>query len=257
MVYCVYINLWRCIMAQPWSFEEDYIVCKFYLEHVQSWRKNLECLMTLLRDSGFLNRDKGSARMRVQNYESLHTGKGLSNAAKQSRDIYSAMLNRITNPGKYQALYSRLDSATSESFNKVPTNLHSYVPVGAPIGEDFYQVFRRFLDASGLTDPQVYGSCNMGRDTFWRILHHKNSGINKKTVVQLCFGLKLSYEDSVTLIGAAGFSFALGDEFDHVIATYLKNKDYDVNDVNLSLAERRVPESLFLLPKNRKSSVKE
>ena len=240
-------------MAQPWSFEEDYIVCKFYLEHAQSWKENLEGLMELLRDNDFLSRDKGSVRMRVQNYESLHTGKGLANATKQSRDIYSAMLKRLTNPGKYQALYSQLDSATSESLNKVTTNLHSYTAVGEPTGDSFYKVFMRFLDASGLTDPQVYGSCNMGRDTFWRIMNQKNSGINKKTVVQLCFGLKLSYDDSVILIGAAGFSFAPGEEFDNVITTYLKNKDYDVNDVNLSLAERKVPESLFLLQKNRRS----
>ena len=66
-------------------------------------------------------------------------------------------------------------------------------------------------------------------------------------------GLKLSYEDSEILIKAAGFYFAPGEEFDNVIITYLQNNDYDVNDVNLSLAERKVPESLFLLQKNRKS----
>jgi hypothetical protein len=240
-------------MAQPWSFEEDYIVCKFYLEHVQSWKENFEILMALLRDNDFLSRDKGSVRMRVQNYESLHTGKGLSNASKQSRDIYASMLKRITDPGKYQALHSQLDSIASVDLSSVPTDLHSYIKVGPPLGESFYKVFRRFLDASGLADPQVYGSCNMGRDTFWRIMNQKNAGINKKTVVQLCFGLRLSYEDSVLLIDAAGFSLAPGEEFDNVIATYLKNKDYDVNDVNLSLAERKVPESLFLLQKNRRS----
>ena len=218
-------------MAQPWSFEEDYIVCKFYLEHVQSWKENLECLMALLRDSGFLNRDKGSARMRVQNYESLHTGKGLSNAAKQSRDIYSTMLKRITNPGKYQVLHSQLNSSVSANLIKVPTNLHSYIEVGPPLGESFYKVFIRFLDASGFTDPEVYGSCNMGRDTFWRIMNKKNAGINKKTVVQLCFGLKLSYEDSMILIGAAGFSLAPGEEFDNVINFKKSLLNCDIKDI--------------------------
>ena len=240
-------------MAQPWSFKEDYIVCKFYLEHAQSWKENFEHLMTLLRDNDFSNRDKGSVRMRVQNYESLHSGKGLSNVAKQSRDIYSAMLKRITNPGKYQVLHSQLNSSALGNLVKAPTNVHSYIKVGPPLGESFHIVFERFLSASGLTDPQVYGSCNMGRDTFWRIRNKKNASINKKTAVQLCFGLKLSYEDSIILIEAAGFYLAPGDEFDHVIITYLKNNDYDVNDVNLSLAERKVPESLFLLQKNRKS----
>ena len=90
-------------MAQPWTFEEDYIVCKFYLENAQTWKENFESLMALLRENDFFSRDKGSVRMRVQNYESLHTGKGLSNASKQSRDIYAAMLKRITYPEKYQA----------------------------------------------------------------------------------------------------------------------------------------------------------
>lgn len=240
-------------MAQPWTYEEDYIVCKFYLEHAQSWKENLESLMVLLHEKDFVSRGKGSVRMRVQNYESLHTGKGLSNVSKQSRDIYSAMLKRITKPGKYQVLYNQLNSNASPNLINSSTNLHSYIKVGPPLGESFYKVFRKFLDASGLTDPQVYSSCNMGRDTFWRIMNRKNASINKKTVVQLCFGLKLSYEDSVVLIDAAGFSLAPGEEFDNVITIYLKNKDYDVNDVNLSLAERNVPESLYLLQKNRRS----
>ena len=244
-------------MAQPWTFEEDYIVCKFYLEYAQSWKENFESLIALLRENEFSNRDKGSIRMRVQNYESLHTGKGLSNASKQSRDIYASMSKRITDPEKYQALHSQLDSIASVDLSSAATNLHSYIKVGPPLGESFYKVFSRFLEASGLTDPQVYGSCNMGRDTFWRIRNRKNASINKKTVVQLCFGLKLSYEESVILIGAAGFSFAPGEEFDNVIITYLQNEDYDVNDVNLSLAERKVPESLFLLQKNRRSPYEE
>ena len=105
-------------MARRWSFKEDYIVCKFYLEHAQSWKENFETLMAMLRDNDFLSRDRGSVRMRVQNYESLHTGKGLSNVAKQSRDIYSAMLKRIINPEKYQVLYSQLDSAALDSLTK-------------------------------------------------------------------------------------------------------------------------------------------
>ena len=47
-------------MAQAWTFEEDYIVCKFYLEHTQSWKEDIESLMALLRENDFLSRDKGS-----------------------------------------------------------------------------------------------------------------------------------------------------------------------------------------------------
>lgn len=241
-------------MAQKWSFEEDYIVCKFYLEHVESWKENLDCLMSMLREQDFTDRDKGSARMRVQNYESLHTGKGLANAAQQSRDIYSAMLKRINNPEEHRLLRSHLESVDLGNLLKSPIDMNSYLHVEAPTGEDFYKVFWTFFRASGLTDPEVYNSCNMGRDTFWRIVNNKNDGINKKTAVQLCFGLKLSYEDSLVLLDAAGYTLSKGITFDHVIATYLKCKNYDVNDVNLTLEEENVPSSLFLLQKNRRSS---
>ena len=244
-------------MAQPWSFEEDYIVCKFYLEHTQSWKENFEHLMALLRDHDFSNRDKGSVRMRVQNYESLHSGKGLSNVAKQSRDIYSAMLKRINNPEEHRVLRNRLNSAEVESLIKTPVNMNCYLHVKAPSGDDFYKVFWKFFRASGLTDPEVYNSCNMGRDTFWRIANNKNDGINKKTAVQLCFGLKLSYEDSLILLDAVGYTLSKGIVFDHVIATYLQCKNYDVHDVNLTLEEEKVPSSLYLLQKNRRSSKEE
>jgi hypothetical protein len=195
--------------------------------------------------------------MRVQNYESLHAGKGLANAAHQSRDIYAAMMKRMQYREEHRRLYSELNAIDIDGLVKTPSNLTCYLSVGNPPGESFYDVFWRLFKASGLTDPQVYNSCNMGRDTFWRIVNNKNAGINKKTVVQLCFGLKLSYEDSVILVEAAGFTLHAGIEFDHVIITYLKNRYYDVNDVNLSLADRKVPSSLFLLQKNRRSSKEE
>lgn len=241
-------------MAKRWSFEEDYIVCKFYLGHVDSWKAEMDILMMLLCEYGFADRDRGSARMRVQNYESLHVGKGLSNAAQQSRDIYSAMLNRVNNPQSYRVLRHHLEATSMGSLIKTPSDLSCYLHVQAPSGDNFFKMFWSFFRASGLTDPEVYNSCNMGRDTFWRIANNKNEGINKKTVIQLCFGLKLSYANSLALLEAAGYTLSKGITFDHVIATYLQSEIYDVNDVNLTLQEEGVPSSLYLLQKNRRSS---
>ena len=79
-----------------WTFEEDYLVCKFFMGHTESWKDKLDDLMELLREHGFYDRDRASARMRLQNYVYLHQGNGgLSNFAKQSRDIYSAIKKRL------------------------------------------------------------------------------------------------------------------------------------------------------------------
>ncbi len=81
-----------------WTFEEDYLVCKFYMENIADWNYKLDSLMRILREQGFRDRDKASTRMRIQNYVYLHEGnKGLSNVAQQSRDIYFAVRRRVEN----------------------------------------------------------------------------------------------------------------------------------------------------------------
>ena len=237
-----------------WTFEEDYLVCKFFMEHTESWKDKLDDLMELLREHGFRNRNKASARMRLQNYVYLHQGNGgLSNVAKQSRDIYSAIKKRCDNPATYNRLQGYLDAVDFNTLIKNPSNIACYLEVGDPPGRKFNDLLWEFLIKSGLKESKVYNSCNMGRDTFSSIINQKNSGVTKKSVIQLCFGLRLSYEDSLKLLGAAGFILSDGEVFDHVIACYLKSCDYDVHDVNITLQEKGVPDSLLLLQRNRRN----
>ena len=82
-----------------WAFEEDFIVCTFYLEHVDDWQQHLDELMEQLAERGY-NRDKASARMRIQNFQYLKTaGKhGLKNGTKQSERIYEVFERLGANP---------------------------------------------------------------------------------------------------------------------------------------------------------------
>lgn len=73
-----------------WSYE-DKIVCFFYLNHVANWKENFNQVMIELHSNGYPNRDESSTRMRISNYSYLHTGKGLSNASKQSEKIYNLL----------------------------------------------------------------------------------------------------------------------------------------------------------------------
>ena len=83
------------VLLMTWTFGEDYLVCQFFMEHTESWNDELDYLMNLVQEYGFHNRSKATVRMRLQNYVYLHNGdKGLSNVAKQSRDIYSAIKKR-------------------------------------------------------------------------------------------------------------------------------------------------------------------
>lgn len=55
--------------------------------------------MQALKERGF-NRDKGTAGMRIQNFEHLQTAgkKGLKNGTKQSERIYQVFSRHISNP---------------------------------------------------------------------------------------------------------------------------------------------------------------
>ena len=77
-----------------WSVKEDEIVCKFYMKNVNDWRMKIDVVMDELKNAGFINRDVSSTKMRISNFAYLHTGVGLSNASKQSQNIYNAIIKQ-------------------------------------------------------------------------------------------------------------------------------------------------------------------
>ena len=222
-----------------WSFEEDFIVCNFYLSHVDTWQNCIDEVMTELKNAGFGSRDEASVRMRIQNYKYLHLGRGLSNVAKQTKRIYTAFEQRMKNP----AFAKELQDFIKNTFEPIGTILTGtsqesslFVPI-EPVGPSFQKVLFDFIDASGMKDSEVYNSCFVGRDTFSHI-RKGDRGVSKKTIKQLCFGLKLSYDDAVILMESAGFAFSNNSVADLVVVYFLKNKIYDIFAANAELYER-------------------
>ena len=61
--------------------------------------------------------------------------------------------------------------------------MHSYIKVEAPTGEGFYKVFRRFLDASGLTDPLITHTYPLAKiDEAYELFENKRDGVIKVAV---------------------------------------------------------------------------
>lgn len=221
-----------------WSFKEDYIVGKFYLSHVDSWKNHMDELMAELSRHN-VGRDKGSARMRVQNFESLHVGRGLSNAAKQTKNIYSALVGKVNILGVHEYItenYTHSEALACKSLSGVTSGTTAFVPI-EPLGPTFQELLFKFIDDKKLKDPEVYKRSHIGRDTFSNIRTGKK-GVSKRTVKQLCFGLKLSYEDAVMLMASAGFAFSNNDIGDLIVVYFLKNKTYDIFAVDIELYER-------------------
>lgn len=240
-----------------WTFEEDYIVCNFYLSHIDSWYQNIDDVMMELKQKGFGSREESSVIMRIQNFAYLHTGSGLSRAAKQSRNVYDIFAKRTQNTRLYSNLQlyikenyicsnneEKIKLSVNNSFTENSQRNHDFIYT-KPLGPSFQDVLFDFIDERGMKDSEVYNACFVGRDTFSHI-RKGDKGVSKRTVRQLCFGLKLTYDEAVMLMGSAGYAFSNNNITDVIVAYYLKNKIYDIFDANATLYENQA-ELLFAI----------
>jgi hypothetical protein len=248
-------------MATPWAFEEDFIVCEFYFEHLDdNWRLYVDELMQRLAKSGFNKRALGSATMRVQNYEFLHTKTtGLSRAANQTRCVYESF-SKLYARGIIKGCYSgRISSGSSATYtipesifeaDKISDPVLSYLSVEAVkiynsmVGSDtkatFWKILCKFIDQRGFKkDSDVYRPCFVGRDVFANLRAGK--GVSKKTIFQLCFGLKLNADEAVVLLASAGYAFETNKNPDDIVLRYLKEQNHDIFGANIELYELNAP----------------
>lgn len=241
-----------------WTFEEDFLVCDFYLKHLDNWRQHLDELMQALKERGF-NRDKGTAVMRVQNFEYLQTAgkKGLKNGTEQSKRIYQVFYRHISNSAlkanvsaHIQNTYTGKTAITATSsfdedqilspldwsfLTESQQNLHKLI-FTLPQEPTFKDILFEFIEQKGFKKhSEVYNACQVKRDTFNAIKKGKNYGVSKRTVMQFCFGLKLKYDEAVVLMASAGYAFAPSNLTDVIVEYYLKKEIYDIFEVNISL----------------------
>jgi hypothetical protein len=119
--------------------------------------------------------------------------------------------------------------------NPVQQQLHNMIFV-LPKEPTFKDILFGFIEKKGFKKhSDVYNACQVKRDTFNAIKHGKNYGVSKRTVLQRCFGLKLSYDEAVVLMASAGYAFACNNLTDVIAEYYLKQEYYDIFEVNASL----------------------
>lgn len=79
-----------------WDYREEIIVVMFYKWcncDLSICRDKIDILIDILYSNGFDKHDKESILMRLANINYIHTGNGLSNAAKQTKEIYNIVFS--------------------------------------------------------------------------------------------------------------------------------------------------------------------
>ena len=104
-------------MAQRWTFEEDYIVCRFSFKYLfgNVSRKELDLLILELKESGFTERSIGAINRRVRDYQEIFIGRPDYLATEQVKAIATAYMHRMENPGRLKELQLCIDKMLQQN----------------------------------------------------------------------------------------------------------------------------------------------
>lgn len=101
-------------------------------------------------------------------------------------------------------------------------------------GLTFSQLLMKLLDERGISDVDFYRRANIDRKLFSKI-RNKDYQPSKNTVLATVVSLRLSVEEASKLMAAAGYAWNDSNKTDIIVMFYLRNKNYDIDNLNLSL----------------------
>ena len=260
-------------MAQRWTFEEDYIVCKFCEEKDYNTvsGRYLDELMDRLADKGFNTRSKVAVEKRAHEFTCLGRGWGPPYATDQVKMVFQYAANNFYEDeyqqwiGRYvEEVYSPdADVDENESWlNNQNTVLNRLLIVEVPREEQsFCKVFNELLDK--YYDNHKIGKKTLGavkkefRDklvinygvpgnTFDAIRREKNNTVSREHLFRLCFALELEYDEAKRLLNSVGYEFRRNVKAEVVIEAILKSNShrrfipYEINETLKKYADVRL-----------------
>ena len=96
----------------------------------------------------------------------------------------------------------------------------------------FKEVLFSFIDNKGLTDPLVYKKAKVNKRTFSKIRTGSSKYVSRNTAICLGLALELNQDDFDKLMAANLSHLGDNDRFDVAIKWCIKNKIYDIDEVN-------------------------
>lgn len=250
-------------MAQRWTFDEDYIICKFAYEYMYACfpEQEIDSLILELKEHGFANRSKKSIENRVRAYLNVFRGESNGDIGEQIATMAYAYLNKMSSPYRIAPLQTCAnhlpvadcddDLVDYTNLFDGKQNLNNYVSLRS-IAPPFKELLLQYIERSGRTASDVYNAAYVTRDKFNHIIKGRkgknvkpNDDENKvnathRTIMKLCLGLRLGYPEAVYFMACAGYAFRPNEPVDMVVAECLKNQIWNMVRVNIELYEHKL-----------------
>ena len=94
-----------------------------------------------------------------------------------------------------------------------------------------------YIDKSGMTDVECYKKANVSKQTFSKLKSNPGYKPSKQTAVAFAIALKLDFEQTQDLLESVGLALSRSTVFDKIIRYCIKNKIYNIIEVNEILFE--------------------
>ncbi len=103
--------------------------------------------------------------------------------------------------------------------------------------DTFQQRLFKLIDERDLDDVSVYKRANVDRKVFSKIRCNVDYHPNKKTAVAFAIALELDMPAMKDLLARAEFALSPSSKFDLIISYFVKNKNYNIFEINSALFE--------------------
>lgn len=100
------------------------------------------------------------------------------------------------------------------------------------------------IDSKGLNDVDVYKNAGLTKQTFSKIRSNSEYHPDKDTAIRLCVGLQLNLDETLDLLGKAGYTLSLSIKRDLVVRYYIENHIYDIYEIDCVLEELKLKQFL-------------
>lgn len=109
------------------------------------------------------------------------------------------------------------------------------------IGDSFQDKLFSYIDASGMTDVEVYKKANIDRKLFSKIRSNPLYHPRKQTVLALAIALSLNIEQTVDLLTSAEYALSPGSKGDLIVKYFIEHEIFDIMTINFALDEYKQP----------------